>query len=73
MTETEAVQGAAERHEFRGFVESTETLLLPECWCGWVGNMYYSKDSARKAHERHQDRELGRQGVALSFRPRLHP
>ena len=73
MTETEAVQGAVDRHELRELVYHTHTNLTWWCFCGKTGPDFASEESARHAHERHQDRELGRQGVALSFRPRLHP
>src|SRR5438046_2844664 len=70
MTLTEAEQGAAQRHEFRGFIGFPER---PECWCGWIGDPYHSANSARNAHARHQAKATGSDAMQRSYTPRLHP
>ena len=43
-----------------------------ECWCGQQSEPYIQRVSAIRAHERHQQRAIGRAAMQASFAPRLH-
>lgn len=53
MTPDEATEGAAERHELRGF-NGYRNLEFAKCWCGWESPEFPTETQARNAHQRHQ-------------------
>lgn len=72
MTETEAVEGAVERHEFRTY-ETVDTVLGEQyravCWCGDERGPYSTLAAGRHAHEEHQQRQLN----LAAIHPGLYP